>query len=124
MKHSKGKENYIPVPETSESKVQVDAQIIAEHADILYNNITDDSTVITDGFGAYTNIDKVFDQHVMIMHNLNQFKVAGFHTNTIEGFWSILKRGIIGIYHFVSVKHLVREVLNRVYFQVQYQKHE
>lgn len=32
----------------------------------------------------------------------------GFHTNSIEDFWSILKRGIFGIYHYVSAKHLTR----------------
>jgi hypothetical protein len=37
----------------------------------------------------------------------NEFKnEVGFHTNGIEGFWSLLKRGIYGIYHQTSVKHL------------------
>lgn len=73
---------------------------------ILYNQINHDSTVITDGFGAYKDIDKVFRNHVKIQHARGEFAIGSFNTNSIEGFWSILKRGIVGIYHFVSVKHL------------------
>ena len=35
-----------------------------------------------------------------------QYVNGRVHTNTIEGFWGLLKRGIVGIYHFTSVKHL------------------
>lgn len=73
---------------------------------ILYDNIDRHSTIITDGFGAYKDIDMVFDRHVKIEHAKGIYKENQFHTNTIEGFWSLLKRGIIGIYHFTSNKHL------------------
>ena len=39
-------------------------------------------------------------------HSKKQFVDGDIYTNTIEGFWSILKRGIIGIYHHMSKKHL------------------
>ena len=41
-----------------------------------------------------------------VKHNQKEFVNGNIYTNTIEGFWSLLKRGIIGIYHFVSKKHL------------------
>lgn len=46
--------------------------------------------------------------HVVLDHKNEEYARGAFHTNTIEGFWSILKRGIYGIYHQVSPKHLQR----------------
>jgi hypothetical protein len=45
---------------------------------------------------------------VTIKHNINLYVDGDIHTNTIESFWSILKRGLIGVYHQVSDKHLER----------------
>lgn len=45
---------------------------------------------------------------VTMEHKVGEYVRGAFHTNTIEGFWSILKRGIYGIYHQVSPKHLQR----------------
>ena len=44
--------------------------------------------------------------HSVVKHNQGQYVNGRIHTNTIEGFWSLLKRGIFGIYHFTSKKHL------------------
>lgn len=46
--------------------------------------------------------------HIKVNHSLGEYRNGVAYTNTIEGFWSLLKRGIIGIYHFVSRKHLER----------------
>ncbi len=74
----------------------------------IYANVAPGSTVITDGFGAYKGIDKYYT-HEVVMHSENEYVRPGnIHTNSIEGFWSQLKRGIIGIYHNVSPKHLHR----------------
>ncbi len=44
----------------------------------------------------------------MVNHGQEEYVRGAFHTNTIEGYWSFLKRGIYGIYHHVSAKHLQR----------------
>jgi len=44
----------------------------------------------------------------VVNHSQDEYVKDGFHTNSIEGFWSLLKRGIYGIYHQVSEKHLQR----------------
>ena len=48
---------------------------------------------------------RIYD-HKVVKHSANQYVNGRVHTNTIEGFWSLLKRGIFGIYHFTSKKHL------------------
>ncbi len=74
----------------------------------IYANVKPGSTVITDGFGAYKGLDKTYT-HEVVMHSENEYVRPGnIHTNSIEGFWSQLKRGIIGVYHQVSPKHLHR----------------
>ena len=63
------------------------------------------SSVYTDEWVGYNKLKRVYD-HSVVKHNANQYVDGRIHTNTIEGFWSLLKRGIFGIYHFTSKKHL------------------
>jgi len=45
-------------------------------------------------------------QHWRVVHSQQIYVHGDVHTNTIDGFWSLLKRGISGVYHGVSTKHL------------------
>lgn len=74
---------------------------------IIRKTIGKDCTLISDGFGAYHGLNKEY-HHEIINHNQDEWARGGFHTNTIEGFWSQLKRGIYGVYHHASPKHLHR----------------
>lgn len=68
--------------------------------------VSNGARLITDEATAYHNI-KGF-HHETVNHSLKVYVVADKHTNTIENFWSVLKRGLHGIYHQVSSKHLER----------------
>lgn len=68
-----------------------------------------DATVYSDEWIGYNALKRIYD-HQFIKHGAGQYVNGRIHTNTIEGFWSLLKRGIIGIYHFTSVKHLQKYV--------------
>ncbi len=71
--------------------------------------------IISDCWRGYNDVHKKFI-HEKVAHSLGQdVNERGFHTNTIEGFWSILKRGIIGIYHLVTSKHLPKYCKEFVY---------
>lgn len=63
--------------------------------------------IITDEAIAYSNLNKTYT-HNTVNHSLRVYVDGDSHTNTIENFWSVLKRGIYGIYHQVSDKHLER----------------
>src|SRR2546430_1783682 len=65
--------------------------------------------MVTDEYRAYKVLRDEYN-HEVIQHRLEEYVRDGFHTNSIEGFWAILKRGIYGIYHNVSPKHLQRYV--------------
>jgi transposase-like protein len=75
---------------------------------IMFKNVKADSKIVTDAYRSYNGLSSNYN-HVSIKHtDGNYITVGEDHTNTIEGFWSLLKRGIIGIYHQVSPKHLHR----------------
>jgi transposase-like protein len=44
--------------------------------------------------------------HGFVRHSLGEYVHGAIHTNTIEGFWSIVKRGIVGTFHKISKKYL------------------
>lgn len=67
-----------------------------------------DAHLMTDDFVSYKSIGKEYDSHETVTHSHGIYARGHIHTNTIEGFFSILKRGITGIYHCVSKEHLPR----------------
>jgi len=75
---------------------------------IISSKVDESAIIVTDGFGAYTGLSKKFAGHVVVDHSAGIYGLGLYHTNGIEGFWAIMKRGIIGIYHSVSTKHLHR----------------
>ncbi|MCW3126862.1 MAG: hypothetical protein JWO03_2520 [Bacteroidetes bacterium] len=72
---------------------------------IIKKHIKKGSKVMTDEYRVYSDLH--FDYtHKKVHHNRGQYVVGEAHTNTIEGFWSLFKRGILGIHHNVSRKHM------------------
>jgi transposase-like protein len=65
------------------------------------------SRIFTDEFRSYNKLGSNF-VHETVNHTLKIYVAGDVHTNTIENFWSVLKRGLYGIYHSVSEKHLDR----------------
>ncbi len=63
------------------------------------------SLLVTDDMGAYRKLGSEFP-HTFIKHSEHEYVVGAVHTNTIEGFWSILKRGVVGTFHKVSAKYM------------------
>jgi hypothetical protein len=63
------------------------------------------SLLCTDQWIGYKGLDKKFP-HETVDHAKHQYVVGAVHTQTIEGFWSIFKRGIVGSFHKVSAKYL------------------
>lgn len=66
------------------------------------------STVYTDGNQSYAGMPQV--RHQAVQHSVGEYVRGMAHTNGIESFWSLLKRGFYGTYHKISVKHLQRYV--------------
>jgi transposase-like protein len=67
------------------------------------------STVHTDEAAAYVGLAQTF-QHKTVNHSLGEYKRNGVTTNGIESVWAVLKRGLHGVYHHASEKHLGRYV--------------
>jgi len=67
-----------------------------------------DAIIVTDAHLSYTGLVKEFADHKTVNHSHYEYKTGIFHTNTVEGFFSSLKRSYIGIYHYMSKKHLHR----------------
>ena len=75
---------------------------------ILVTNADRGSWLMTDEHSGYINVGREFTGHGVVAHSKGEYGRGPFHTNTIEGFFSLLKRGIIGTYHHVSEQHLAR----------------
>lgn len=75
---------------------------------VIRENIKAGSTVYTDEWKAYIGLDEF--KHKSVNHSVGEFVRNNIHTNSIESFWAILKRGYYGIYHKWSFNHLHRYV--------------
>lgn len=86
--------------------------VMAENlAPFVQENVSKEAWFVSDGANVYQQFGHNFRRHEYVNHHLGEYvKGSMFHTNNIENFWSHLKRGIFGIYHHVSTKHLQKYV--------------
>jgi transposase-like protein len=75
---------------------------------IIEAQIDGATVVYTDEGAASKKLGRFFEKHDSVNHSLGEYVRGDVHTNTIEGYFSILKRGINGVYHHVSQQHLKR----------------
>ena len=71
----------------------------------IKDTVEADSTIYSDEFKGYNQVSKHGYKHERVDHT-KEFAYGSIHTNSIESFWAVLKRGIVGIYHHVSTKYL------------------
>jgi len=75
---------------------------------ILKANIARETKIVTDEAGQYHYLKRDFAEHHVVRHNKGEYGRGPIHTNTIEGYFSIFKRGMKGVYQHCSEKHLHR----------------
>ncbi|OGN90760.1 MAG: hypothetical protein A2Z70_01390 [Chloroflexi bacterium RBG_13_48_17] len=75
---------------------------------IIWDNIPRDAQNIvhTDELASYNYVQKLGYTHQIVRHGAGEYARGNTHVNSIEGFWSLVKRGIGGVYHAVSPKYL------------------
>jgi transposase-like protein len=88
----------------------VDSFSVADVAPIIRKNIRKESRFMTDEAQQYRRIGKLYAEHGRVEHTVGEYVRAGtdIHTNTVEGYYSIFKRGMKGVYQHCSEKHLHR----------------
>lgn len=73
---------------------------------LIVDKVIPASTVYTDEMSSYDHLTQQGYKHQRVNHSEKVYVSGNVHTNTIDGFWSLTKRGIGGVYHSVSSKHL------------------
>lgn len=74
---------------------------------VVRKNLAAEAKVVTDDAGYYANLNREY-LHAFVNHSAGQYGRGEIHTNTIEGYFSIFKRGMKGVYQHCSEKHLHR----------------
>jgi hypothetical protein len=78
------------------------------------------SLIATDDAGGYRKLGRNYP-HGIVHHTAHEYVVGAVHTQTIDGFWSLIKRGVVGTFHKVSAKHMPLYVAE---FQFRYNNRE
>jgi len=99
----------------------VDSLKAADLTPILQANIDYEAFVLTDEAGQYKFLDRSFAGHDFVSHSRGEYGRGEVHTNTIEGYFSIFKRGMRGVYQHCGKKHLHRYVAE---FEFRYNNRE
>lgn len=88
----------------------IDAADVANIHTAIHTHIEAGSTLHTDEAKAYSGLVGLFFGHQTINHSAGEYSRDGVTTNGIESVWALLKRGLHGVYHHASDKHLGRYV--------------
>ena len=77
-------------------------------APIVRENLAKEAVLMTDESQSYTKLGREFSKHGVVHHNRGEYGRGEIHTNTIEGYFSIFKRGMKGVYQHCGKRHLHR----------------
>jgi transposase-like protein len=115
---ARNRKNHVPPKEAVVSLVEREGRVRSHHVanvtaktlrPIVNDQIEHSSYLMTDEGTVYPPITGKFAGHGTVNHSIEEYVRGGFwHTNTVESYFSILKRGINGTYHHVSARHLKR----------------
>ncbi|MCB2106458.1 MAG: IS1595 family transposase [Rhodobacteraceae bacterium] len=73
---------------------------------VVWQHMDDNSRLVTDGAQAYRNVHG--GEHEWVDHSKREYVRGDVHTNTLEGFFSLFKRGLVGVYQHMDERHLDR----------------
>ena len=76
----------------------------------LRKYVAQSATVVTDNYTAYQGLENEYAAHEVVDHGAGEYVNGDAHTNTVEGWFALLKRGVMGTFHHVSEEHLDRYV--------------
>ena len=76
----------------------------------IRENVEAGSAIFTDEHSSYTGLDSETLHHETVNHSAGEYSRNGVNTNSIESVWAVMKRGIHGVYHHASPKHLGRYI--------------
>jgi len=88
----------------------VDGTRAADLLPIIKANVKPETAVMTDEAGQYLRLGNHFAGHDVVRHGAGEYGRGKVHTNTVEGFYSVFKRGMKGVYQHCAEKHLHRYV--------------
>jgi transposase-like protein len=86
----------------------VDSTTIADIAPIVRANVARETALMTDEARQYLEVGTEFASHESVNHSQEEYVRGHVHTNTVEGYYSVFKRGMKGIYQHCSERHLHR----------------
>lgn len=127
-KRGRGAEGKAKVIGAVQRNGKVIAQVIPDikrHTLIpfMVRKVSPQATLYTDTFPQYDTMTRLGYKHLRIEHSAKEYVRGRIHTNSIEGFWSLLKRGIGGVYHSVSEKYL-QSYINEYGFRYNHRRDE
>ena len=88
----------------------VEGTAAADLLPIIKAHVNSGTHVMTDEAGQYTHLGKHSTEHDYVTHSKGEYGRGPIHTNTVEGFYSVFKRGMIGVYQHCGEQHLHRYV--------------
>jgi transposase-like protein len=86
----------------------VDGVRVADLGAIIKANVSPEAKLMTDELQAYKVIGRDFASHETVAHSKDEYVRGDVHSNTVEGFYSVFKRGMKGVYQHCKEKHLHR----------------
>jgi ISXO2-like transposase domain len=92
----------------SARSIKVDRLTSRDVHEVLIKNVSRDSKLMTDEASYYRRPGEFFKSHETVTHSAEEYVRGDAHTNTVEGYYSIFKRGMKGIYQHCNERHLPR----------------